>query len=47
MDTIVTRRQREQTEINLDEASEIDTTKALLEEGFVIEGEAGTNRAVP
>jgi len=43
MDTIVTRLPHGQTAISSDEMPEIDTTKALLAEGFVIEGQAGTN----
>jgi hypothetical protein len=46
-DTIVTRLPRGQTAISSDEIPEIDTTKALLAEGFVIEGQAGTNVLSP
>jgi hypothetical protein len=47
MDTIVTRLRREQTAINFDDIPEIKHNKALLTEGFVIEGPAGTKCAVP
>jgi hypothetical protein len=47
MDTIVTRLRREQTAINFDEDTRDKHNKALLTEGFVIEGPAGTKCAVP
>ena len=38
MDTIVTRQRREQTATNFDEIPKVRHNKALLAEGFVIEG---------
>ena len=47
MDTIVTRQRREQTATNFDEIPKVRHNKALLAEGFVIEGPGGTNVLSP